>query len=269
MILPQLRNFSQYIPSAAEIAALKAEYWDTVRDWSKAKLLGAMGYVNLVTFKLAMDYGALVPVEDAAPKGKANYTIDKRQLGELLHRSATGRLTYQVATTGVRKYLLEHWESAASSAPTLRKIRAVLSLELGLFTVEDIAPSGRKCDCPAPEWRQIDFVRLLLLHETLEEVLTDGNTSGIEMQRKTDGLPAEMPPYRGYWTVMLFNAVFEGVQEFRREANSHTAYLFGFCYPLGETEEDQEICDDVWDMVSARVNKQMEEMLEQEFCLPY
>lgn len=254
-------NFTKFIPTASEIAALKADYWRVVESWTPERILGAMGYINLVTFKIAMQCGALYQVDDNPKRMKNTYAIDKELLGELLERSAAGRLSYQVATKGVSKYLSEYWESAANSMPTLRKIREAFSKEFGLFTYERIEASGRICDCPAPQWRQIDFVGLLILHEVLEELLCDGNTSGIEMKRKKDELPSEMPEHRGFWTVMLYNAVFEGVQEFHRAIEEPS--LFTFSWGYADEEDYNEVAEDVWAIVAAKVEEETAHYLKE------
>ena len=73
------------------------------RKQFRSHLLSMMGVINLITFKLAMQYGALYPVSESGEKSE--YAVDQRLLRQLIINCAREKVTFTMPLAGVEKYL--------------------------------------------------------------------------------------------------------------------------------------------------------------------
>lgn len=177
------------------------------RRLNRGRILAMMGIINLITFKLGIEHGALYEAEEN------KWLVNKDKLRSLIVNCSREQVKFQMPLTGVGKYLKRYWSDASSSQPFLRKLRVVMSKELGLFEWNEdeleFVPrpaSDRATPCVL---HSIDFERLLLVMQQLEMMLktmSDDEISVLEM----------LPSHYGNWTRMLFNAWFQVIEYNRK-----------------------------------------------------
>lgn len=190
------------------------------RKQLRSHILSMMGVINLITFKLAMEYGALYPVGEEGEKSE--YAVDKRLLRQLIINCAREKVTFTMPLAGVEKYLKKYWSGAFCSQPYLRKLRVILGKELGLFewNEEDMvwvernqySDDDKALPCVLS---CIDFEKLLIVQQQLELMLGEVGDQGDDEEISVLIL---LPSHYGNWTRMLFNAWFDGIEYNRTES---------------------------------------------------
>lgn len=181
------------------------------RKQFRSHLLSLMGVINLITFKLAMECGALYPVSEEGEKNE--YAVDKGLLRSLIVNCAREKVSFTMPLSGVEKYLKKYWSGSFSSQPYLRKLRVIMGHELGLFSWNEeelvyVERNQYSQDDKAPPCviSCIDFEKLLIVQQQLELMLGEMGDQGEGEQLSVLTL---LPDHYGNWTRMLYNAWFE------------------------------------------------------------
>lgn len=216
---------------ALALQAKRQELFHCFYDWSDRKVMTALAIVNNIAGTAAMQYHAMAP--------KSGSQVMRRGLNWLQSLSRCGQARAVFALAGTVTMARKYWAGLASTrAATLRAISSELE-ELGLFKI--VSPgfqSGynshtKKHKCR--EYHRVNLAALLVAHEQLEEVLSTRQIAITEPRKKDDPLepvtPGDVtyeclddtdesdpsiPKHHAQWGRALFNALFEGVAEYRR-----------------------------------------------------
>lgn len=189
------------------IDQVRFEVYQAIKTLSIPRLKQAMAMLNYMLLWKARESGAIEGVDL-----KYQYMVNRDRLKDLINGSQSGTIAVQTSMMWLSKTIKEEWHGAAYSENSLRVMRSLLS-ELNLFKFETVAP-GSTYEPPVLE--EFDLLRALIVYEMLEEELMqrwkidDSDEFGIVDRELSD-----LPKSNGV-AIALFNAVFEGVAEYRR-----------------------------------------------------
>lgn len=192
-------------------------------------LLTIMGMLNAYTWRAAVDQSAITQNPDGQwiisypatiKNDDGTYTVEPGKYNHLLNISAKGELEITVAVKFTSEYLEKHWPMSYHSQDKVKEARKLL-LELGLFYYDiDSRPKGakwgKKNGIPAqgvatpPILEKVDIARMLIFYQVLDgivrsrtEAISDGSSYNF------------MPDHGGALMVDLYDALFEGICNFR------------------------------------------------------
>jgi hypothetical protein len=176
---------------------MNREIFDIIGNWSKKQVLTTMGVLNAYLYRAAIDTLSL-------KKEGNHHRVTNRLKSIAQHGVECFNLTQQALSTYLKKY----WSGAAAGKTTLWKMRDMLADVFGIFHYQKqrFRP-GEKKRGTAPDIESFDLVRALILYEYLEEFYCWRWHAELE----------DLPKHRGAIVRLLFNAVFQGVTQFRRK----------------------------------------------------
>jgi hypothetical protein len=213
-----------------------------------------MGIINLITFKLAMEYGALYQVSEEGEKNE--YAVDRGLLRSLIVNCAREKVSFVMPLAGVEKYLKKYWSGSFNSQPYLRKLRVIMGKELGLFTWNESELAWVECDQSNPDNRMppcvincIDFEKLLIVQQQLELMLGE---VGDQEEGEEISVLTLLPEHYGNWTRMLYNAWFEGAEYNRqtKDCDAYQGHVERYCY--SDVAEDVTVYSEGYRAIAAR-----------------
>lgn len=186
---------------------VRFEAHQRIKTLTQPRVKQCMAFVHYLLLWTGRASGAIEGVDL-----QYQYMVNRDRLKELVNGSQAGTIFVQTSMMWLSKTIKNEWHGAAHSENSLRVMRSLLS-ELGLFKFQAVAP-GSTYEPPILE--EFDLLRALIVYEMLEEELMqrwkvdDSDEFGIVDRELSD-----LPKSNGV-AISLFNAVFEGVAEYRR-----------------------------------------------------
>lgn len=189
------------------------------RNLYKPQVIAVMGYLNRMIWAIAgQSAKAIFKAEDGT------FQVNRARLHEVINGSVMGVLQTKISTLYLQRFFKQHWDGASRSAHGIRSARNILR-DHGLFEFEDVKPGSTYVP---PTLERIDFVRSLIAYEACEKILLtkevktfpkmgepiieDGEDFDWRYQTIDD-----LPMHKGAAVQVLFNIVFEGIDQYNRE----------------------------------------------------
>lgn len=160
------------------------------------RILQMMGCLNMYIYLTAKDWKAILKTKkDEVP----NYQINPIPLKEMVAIADRGELENAFPITYALEYLSKHWHISCTRR-SYWGVREFFRNYLSLFDFEPGIYQTRQISL----YKQINYRRILLAYEVLEESLNE--------REKSDLLPEHL----GSNVVNIYNAVFLGYLKYRR-----------------------------------------------------
>lgn len=191
----------------------RARYWLALQDWNdgeirratKKQLHSNMLYTNTIAFFMAQKAGAIVKEGD-------QWVVDPSKLKELINGSIAGKLQITTAHLKMRLHGKKYFAGACSTVSALRTVRSHLQ-DLGLLDFEAVLPGST---FQPPTLQNVDFIGLLILHESCEREFFNRLIWDEEEQTDRQCNFNDLPDHHCAIVRTLFNHVFAGVSEYNR-----------------------------------------------------
>ncbi|MBD2359464.1 hypothetical protein H6G41_33670 [Tolypothrix sp. FACHB-123] len=169
------------------------------RKLNERRILRLMGCLNMYIYLTAKDWKAIKKnsQKDSATQ-EHKYEIDSERLSEMIAIADQGNLENAFPSTYAVEYLKKYWGISCAKR-SYYGVREFCRNYLLLFDFNPGEYQTRKI----PRFRQINYRRLLLTYEVLEEELNE--------REKCDLLPEHL----GSNVVKIYNAVFLGFLRYR------------------------------------------------------
>jgi len=178
-----------------------------------------MGCLNMYIYLTAKDWEAILK----NPNNESfKYEIDFARLQEMVAIADIGELENAFPSTYAVEYLSKHW-GISCTRHSYWGVREFFRNYLSLFDFEPGIYQTRQI----PVYKQINYRRMLLVYEVLEEELNE--------QDKRELLPEHL----GCNVVIIYNAVFLGYLKYRRE------WRFDLGAPIHEDSMQRPINEDI------------------------
>lgn len=215
---PLHKGFEKKLLTRHEVALLREHFaCYTTRNivtgeqpWSRNKILTVMGVLNSYLYRAAEEAKCLIRVQRSNERRKGFHKITN----QIKDVAVKGIKKFTLATSAVRDYLKEHWKGANAGRTAIWKIQDLLSTEFNLFNIEAKFTPGKR-GLPTVV-RNFDVAKALILYEHLESLLATYHEDEWEDGQERPSLSA-LPKHRGMIPVLMFNRLFSGVIQYRRQ----------------------------------------------------